>query len=658
MIEAALRYAELGYAVFPCAAGTKRPLTRHGFQDATAEVAQVHGWWSRWPDANVAIAAAGLLVVDINREAEGWPHDPELATELLTAGAVSLTPRGGRHFVFGKPPGKDWRCSAGQLAMGVDIRTDGGYFVVPPSQTSDGPYRWVAGLELDTPADRLPEPPGWLVALLDQRPSAPPPAASDDGHGQPILEGQRNATLARLAGNMRRAGMTREELLAALRQVNRNRCRPPLPSQEVERIATSVARYEPDQATTILVHGLETPPPSGVRFTAITSAELAAGQYALEYLIDGLLVRGQPGIIAGPKKTLKTNLAIDLALSLAEAGLFLGRFNVPAAVRVGLMSGESGAATIQETALRIAAAKGRPLPEYENAIWCFEVPQLGHAQHMAALGDFIAEHNLEVLILDPTYLMMLGLGDDAGNLFVVGRFLKALGELSQGTGCTPILCHHLRKTRAEPYEPPELEEIAWAGFQEFVRQWMLLGRRKRYDPADGGHHELWMSVGGSAGHSGLWALNIDEGTRQDPQGRRWEVEVLSPSEAYAERVLVEEERLARRREKARQARAARDREAVLDALGQFPQGETARILRETAGLSSERFRSIIADLVAGGAVERCEINKHNGQRYGGYRLTGTLGRAVPVPPMDRLSQCPSESHRYFRLFRLKDARGG
>jgi hypothetical protein len=630
LLDAALRYAELGYAVFPCRVGAKQPLVPHGFQDATRDAAQIQAWWTRWPDANVAIAAAGLVVVDVDPQGRGWPHDPERAAQLAAAGAVSLTPRGGRHYVFRRPPDKAWRCSTGHLAPGVDLRTDGGYFLVPPSRTADGPYRWVPGLELDTPADGLPEPPAWLAALLNRTDDRGAPTIEG---GLAIAEGQRNNALARLAGTMRRAGMTHAEILAALLQVNTDRCRPPLPQGEVERIAASVARYEPDQAMAILIHGLDAAPAPlrGVRFAGISSAELAAAEYTLEYLIDGLLVRGQPGIIAGPKKTLKTNLSIDLALSLAEAGLFLGRFNVPAAVRVGVMSGESGAATIQETALRIAAAKGRRLAEYEKAIWCFDVPQLGHAQHLAALADFIAEHQIEVLILDPTYLMMLGLGDDAGNLFVVGRFLKSLGELAQSTGCTPLLCHHLRKTRAEPYEPAELEEIAWAGFQEFVRQWMLLGRRKRYDPADGGHHELWLSVGGSAGHSGLWALNIDEGTRQDAGGRQWDVEVLAAHEAYAERAEAEADEAERRKKRCQQRRAQQEREALLESLGRFPQGETARTIRETAGVGSRRFNAIIQELVAARIVEACVVAKQNGQNYGGYRLTGTSGPSGTVP---------------------------
>ena len=47
--------------------------------------------------------------------------------------------------------------------------------------------------------------------------------------------------------------MSREEILAALERVNAGRCRPPLPDREVERIAASIARYEPDQVAVAVV---------------------------------------------------------------------------------------------------------------------------------------------------------------------------------------------------------------------------------------------------------------------------------------------------------------------------------------------------------------------------------------------------------------------
>ena len=247
----------MGYRVFPCIPGTKHPITQHGFHDASTDSVQIERWWARHPFANLGIAAEGMLVIDIDGADNPWPGDPERAADLAGAGAVALTPRGGRHYLFRRPEGKSWKCSTSKLAPGVDVRTDGGYIVAAPSAIEEGLYRWGEGLELGDPLDQLPDPPAWLVAELDVLVA---PESNGAAHGSPtsaqvaardaeanaIPSGQRNATLARLAGTMRRVGMGRPEIAAALHQTNRTRCEPPLADAEVDRIAGSVARYAPD----------------------------------------------------------------------------------------------------------------------------------------------------------------------------------------------------------------------------------------------------------------------------------------------------------------------------------------------------------------------------------------------------------------------------
>ena len=61
-----------------------------------------------------------------------------------------------------------------------------------------------------------------------------------------IVTGGRNSFLTRMAGRYRRGGMSGEEILAALSSINETRCSPPLSDNEVQRIAQSVARYEPE----------------------------------------------------------------------------------------------------------------------------------------------------------------------------------------------------------------------------------------------------------------------------------------------------------------------------------------------------------------------------------------------------------------------------
>src|SRR5262245_26710615 len=56
ILDTALHYAlVLRVPVFPCNPDDKRPLTLHGFKDASRDEAQVRAWWTRFPDAMIGI---------------------------------------------------------------------------------------------------------------------------------------------------------------------------------------------------------------------------------------------------------------------------------------------------------------------------------------------------------------------------------------------------------------------------------------------------------------------------------------------------------------------------------------------------------------------------------------------------------------------------
>ncbi len=143
------------------------------------------------------------------------------------------------------------------------------------------------------------------------------------------------------------------------------------------------------------------------RYEAIEAADLASGQYELRYLIDHILVEGQPGFLGGPKKALKTSLALDLSLSLATAGYFLGKFKVNAPRRVLFLSGESGLATLQETAWRICRAMGVDLASLEGFTLCTTLPRLQNDHDLADCERFIGDTGAEVVITDPLYLAFI-----------------------------------------------------------------------------------------------------------------------------------------------------------------------------------------------------------------------------------------------------------
>ena len=266
---------------------------------------------------------------------------------------------------------------------------------------------------------------------------------------------------------------------------------------------------------------------AGFQFRPMDSAAFASKAYPLDWLVQDVLVAGQPGVIGGPKKALKTSLAVDLAVSLASGTPFLSRFAVPRKVRVAVFSGESGAATLKDAASRVCQARGLTL-EGCDALWEPEqLPRLSDAGDRDELRRGLAEAGVRLVVIDPLYLCLGGGGERiaASNLYEVGPALHQAARACLDAGATPLFVHHANKSagkKTDPAEPPDLDDLAFSGIGEFVRQWLLLGRRAPYRPGSG-RHELVLHIGGSAGHSGLWQLDVDEGV--GATGRRWEVRV-------------------------------------------------------------------------------------------------------------------------------------
>jgi hypothetical protein len=352
---------------------------------------------------------------------------------------------------------------------------------------------------------------------------------------------------------------------------------------------------------------------------------LDAATYDLEYLIDGALVSRQPCILAGGKKCLKTSLLIDLGISLAMGGFFLGKLRVNRAARVGIMTGESGLATIQETARRIATAAGYRLGDIGGLVFSEDLPQFGSVAHQEALRRFIMGDELEVIAVDPAYMCLPDV--DHANLFQVGEQLGGVARVCQECGALLLLAHHTRKTKIDPFSPPELEDIAWAGFQEFARQWLLVGRRELYQPGSG-EHRLWLSAGGSAGHSALWAVDISEGTRATEGGRYWNVNLMPASEARQQaEARTEAWKTAKRQAKQEQEIEA-DRKAIVKGIVKLNKPDTMSVIRARSGLGNgQRFNRAWASLLADNTVRQDGmVKKANGQEYESYRLAQPEGQ--------------------------------
>lgn len=375
----------------------------------------------------------------------------------------------------------------------------------------------------------------------------------------------------------------------------------------------------------------DAPPPEPFRLGLTGSREFFGTAYTLAWHVTKLLVKGEPCVLGGPSKSLKTSVAIDLAVSLATATRFLGRFEVPAPARVILISGESGRPIIQANARAVCAARGIADPAgMEGLLWGFTLPQLTVAEHMDALRAAIVEHRAEVVIVDPFY-MTLPADVDPKNMFMMGPVLSAYAEGCLALGATPVLLHHFTKKRDDPTAPPDMAELAFAGIAQWMRQWMLLARRTPFRPEEA-VHSMFFCYGGSAGHCGELHLDIDTGRiDEDFGGRRWDVRITTPGEGMTqEREQHRADQLRKEEERAREAEERKARQARDDAgrmhrtMLELDRPETLSRIRGMVNLSGDRALAAVLHLEREGLARRAAVTVRTGtgaREVEGYEAT-------------------------------------
>lgn len=252
LLAAALKYAIVWDAPVIPLKDDKTPRTQNGSKDATTDEAQIRKWWGMWPTANIGIATGhnGLFVIDIDGDL-GLESYKALASELGQIKTLHVKTGNGYHLYLRAPV--EIRNAQSQRAgwEGIDIRGAGGYVVAPPSLHSSG----VVYAFADESREIADVPQAWLEAITAPRRSLAPAAQQDSG--QPVVSGQRNQTLASLAGTMRDRGMGEQAIAAALAEYNRERCSPPLDEAEVAQIARSISRYEPTNDAAVIVESIE-----------------------------------------------------------------------------------------------------------------------------------------------------------------------------------------------------------------------------------------------------------------------------------------------------------------------------------------------------------------------------------------------------------------
>lgn len=387
-------------------------------------------------------------------------------------------------------------------------------------------------------------------------------------------------------------------------------------------------------------------------YKPIPFRDFMAGDYKPTWLVKRLLVAGQPGVIGGASKCMKTSIGFDLAVSLATGTPFLGVFDVYRPRRVVFISGESGEHAIRETLARVCAARNVSTEHGWPIGLQFDLPRLASPLDRAELAAGLRRDGVEVCFIDPLYLCLLsGLTQDvsASNVYQIGPLLLDVARTVLSVGCTPIILHHAKKDSGKEGRPLELTDLTMSGIAEFARQWLLLSRIELFEA--GKPNRLWMNGGGSCGQSGLWEVTIDEGVLNDDfTGRIWDVAVATAGEVIKAKKDDAAERK-RQQERERERHHERKFMEALDGLSKDGQAVSFSSVRDSAGLNTANATAAAFRLARQGTVEDAKAPAgQKGGRPGRYvrRVPekgtqtefGTVSDSFGQAPKTTLSETP------------------
>lgn len=255
LLEAALKYQEMGLSVIPIKPKNKTPIIKwEEHQNRIAGSEEIKQWWRKTPNANIGIVTgktSGIFVVDLDK------YDPEYSEDIflqyfsdsLITPAVN-TARGGQHIYFKYPD--DSKITIGARSLpGIDHRGEGGYVVAPPSIGENGkPYTWS-----ETRFERgalLPPPAAYINNIstntirdvVNSVVSSEKNTTNNYKHYKILQKGTRDDELFYCANQLIKGGRG-EEFARQVLEILAKNANPPFPEKEIDiKIASALARVE------------------------------------------------------------------------------------------------------------------------------------------------------------------------------------------------------------------------------------------------------------------------------------------------------------------------------------------------------------------------------------------------------------------------------
>lgn len=175
-------------------------------------------------------------------------------------------------------------------------------------------------------------------------------------------------------------------------------------------------------------------------YETVAASDLAATTKPLQWLADGLFLRGGAGILGGAPKSCKSFLALELCIAVASQTPFATSFAVRERGRVTLLCAEDPDAVVVERLESLARARALRLADLPVDVIVERGVRLPDG--VARLAATLAATKPALLLLDPLIRLHRADENSAAEMSVI---LDGLRDLARSTGTAVLLVHHARK---------------------------------------------------------------------------------------------------------------------------------------------------------------------------------------------------------------------
>lgn len=401
----------------------------------------------------------GYLVVDVDHKdglAQGLKEFRRLCPDTPNTFTVR-TPHGGHHYWFKRVDEKKWKSQSPingykDVELKADVSTGCDQITFPLSQ----------GYEIINDTEPI-NCPGWLHLVLQELKET---KTTSSKPGEPITKGGRHKSMVTFAAALRYSGSSENEILAALRIRNANRCIPPLEDRDIIQIANDYGKKG------VHIKTEEEPPDSCYdgycppetewhdcsedpflkesekiekernKFTLTRIGKLKLEP--IEYIVEDLVPVESTGQFYGDTGTYKTFYCLAMACCIATGRPFFGKTVKKSPVLYICGEGKQG---IVKRFNAWSIVNGVPVEDIEVYVSSGPRDMIDKSsvdELITTINNLVVEHivdDIPGLIFLDTFARNFGPGDE-NKTSDINLYINAIDRVKEHFRCATISIHH------------------------------------------------------------------------------------------------------------------------------------------------------------------------------------------------------------------------